>query len=213
MDFPPLLQKVGEAKDRLMRIRRRGTRRLKHLGRQARARLDPAIVEDSVVDIISGGFRGRAARVMSVSESKEEVTVELFEMAVPVALTVRADQIRVKLERGSMVRIDTYGRGRRGDLLAGLIGRVVAIDEEADSVDVRVYDSEVLDIVRVRGSVDYVLPRECITITHSLDHALRVYCRHCDRLQGGGSRGLCEEHEEQTEAIYQYLNGPMEEEE
>ena len=27
--------------------------------------------------------------------SKEEVTVELFEAAVPVALTVRADQVRV----------------------------------------------------------------------------------------------------------------------
>ena len=34
-------------------------------------------------------------RVIGVSESKEEVTVELFEAAVPVALNIRADQVRV----------------------------------------------------------------------------------------------------------------------
>ena len=42
-----------------------------------------------------GAFRGQSARVIRVTESKEEVTVELFEAAVPVALTVRADQVRV----------------------------------------------------------------------------------------------------------------------
>ena len=53
------------------------------------------IEEGCIVEIVGGAFRGQAARVIRVTESKEEVTVELFEAAVPVALTVRADQVRV----------------------------------------------------------------------------------------------------------------------
>ena len=53
------------------------------------------IEEGCIVEIHGGAFRGQAARVTRVTESKEEVTVELFEAAVPVALTVRADQVRV----------------------------------------------------------------------------------------------------------------------
>ena len=205
-----------------MRIRRRGTRRLKHLGRQARARLDPAIVEDSVVDIISEAFPfpSRAARVMSVSESKEEVTVELFKMAVPVALTVRADQVELKLEPGCMVRMDTHGLGRKGELLAGLIGRVISVDEEVGTVEVRVWDREFLDIINIalvpdahRTSLTIHISRECITITHCFSRALSDYCRHCDRLQGGGPRRLCEEHEEQMDALSQHLNDLLLEEE
>ena len=53
------------------------------------------IEEGCIVEIHGGAFRGQSARVTRVTESKEEVTVELFEAAVPVALTVRADQVRV----------------------------------------------------------------------------------------------------------------------
>ena len=53
------------------------------------------IEEGSLCEIVGGAFRGQNARVIRVTESKEEVTVELFEAAVPVALTVRADQVRV----------------------------------------------------------------------------------------------------------------------
>ena len=53
------------------------------------------IEEGCIVEISGGAFRGQAARVTRVAETKEEVTVELFEAAVPVALTVRADQVRV----------------------------------------------------------------------------------------------------------------------
>ena len=53
------------------------------------------IEEGCIVEISGGAFRGQAARGTRVAESKEEVTVELFEAAVPVALTVRADQVRV----------------------------------------------------------------------------------------------------------------------
>ena len=53
------------------------------------------IEEGCIVEISGRAFRGQAARVTRVAETKEEVTVELFEAAVPVALTVRADQVRV----------------------------------------------------------------------------------------------------------------------
>ena len=53
------------------------------------------IEEGCIIEISGGAFKGQAARVIRVTESKEEVTVELFEAAVPVALTVRADQVRV----------------------------------------------------------------------------------------------------------------------
>ena len=57
--------------------------------------LDPAVVEGAVVEIIDGAFRGTTARVSDIERRRQEVTVELFEAAVPVALTVRADQVRV----------------------------------------------------------------------------------------------------------------------
>ena len=53
------------------------------------------IEEGCIVEITGGAFRGQSARVVRVTESKEEVTVELYEALVPVALTVRADQVRV----------------------------------------------------------------------------------------------------------------------
>ena len=53
------------------------------------------IEEGCIIEISGGAFKGQSARVIRVTESKEEVTVELFEAAVPVALTVRADQVRV----------------------------------------------------------------------------------------------------------------------
>ena len=53
------------------------------------------IEEGCIVEITGGAFRGQSARVARVTESKEEVTVELYDALVPVALTVRADQVRV----------------------------------------------------------------------------------------------------------------------
>ena len=53
------------------------------------------IEEGCIVEISGGAFRGQAARVTRVAASIEEVTVEILEAAVPVAITVRADQVRV----------------------------------------------------------------------------------------------------------------------
>jgi transcriptional antiterminator NusG len=53
------------------------------------------IEEGCICEIIGGAFRGQNARVIRVNEAKEEVTVELFEAAVPVSLRLRGDQLRV----------------------------------------------------------------------------------------------------------------------
>jgi len=53
------------------------------------------IEEGDIVEIRVGAFKGERARVTNIAETKEEVTVELFEAAVPIPITVRADQVRV----------------------------------------------------------------------------------------------------------------------
>ncbi len=49
----------------------------------------------SIVEIRVGHFKGNRARVTAVAEGKEEVTVELFEAAVPIPITMRADNVHV----------------------------------------------------------------------------------------------------------------------
>ncbi|CAD7770977.1 Transcription elongation factor Spt5 [Candidatus Methanoperedenaceae archaeon GB50] len=53
------------------------------------------ITEGSIVEIISGPFKGEKARVKRVDEAHEEITVELFESVVPIPITVRGDNVRV----------------------------------------------------------------------------------------------------------------------
>lgn len=48
-----------------------------------------------VVELSAGPFKGERARVIRVDESKEETTVEMFEAAKPIPVTVRGDHIRV----------------------------------------------------------------------------------------------------------------------
>ena len=58
----------------------------------------PAVVginEGSIVELISGPFKGEMARVKRVDVTKEEITVELFEAMVPIPITVRGDHVRI----------------------------------------------------------------------------------------------------------------------
>ena len=48
-----------------------------------------------IVEIVSGAFQGEKARVVSVSESKEEVSMELYEQPIPMTLNMRGDHVRV----------------------------------------------------------------------------------------------------------------------
>ena len=53
------------------------------------------IAEGDVVEMVSGPFRGETAKVTHIDDSKEEITVELFESVVPIPITVRGEQVRV----------------------------------------------------------------------------------------------------------------------
>lgn len=48
-----------------------------------------------VVEIVTGAFKGEKARVTSVAESKEEVSMELYEQPIPMTLKMRGDHVRV----------------------------------------------------------------------------------------------------------------------
>lgn len=48
-----------------------------------------------IVEIISGPFKGERARVIKIDEAKEECTVELIEVAVPIPVTIKMNTLRV----------------------------------------------------------------------------------------------------------------------
>jgi transcriptional antiterminator NusG len=47
------------------------------------------------VELVDGPFKGEKAKIMSIDQNKEEVTVQLVESMVPIPVTVRAEAIRV----------------------------------------------------------------------------------------------------------------------
>jgi len=54
-----------------------------------------SIKKGSIVELISGPFKGERAKVVRIDESREDVVLELIEAAVPIPVTVKGDQIRI----------------------------------------------------------------------------------------------------------------------
>ncbi len=56
-----------------------------------------------IVEMISGPFKGEKAKVTKVDEAKDQVTVELIEVAVPIPVTVKTKIVKMfkKLEKGA----------------------------------------------------------------------------------------------------------------
>ncbi|MDI6724889.1 MAG: transcription elongation factor Spt5 [Methanobacterium sp.] len=54
-----------------------------------------SVKKGSIVELISGPFKGERAKVVRIDESKEEVVLELIEAAIPIPVTVKGDQIRL----------------------------------------------------------------------------------------------------------------------
>jgi len=48
-----------------------------------------------MIEITSGPFKGEKAKIVRIDQDKEEVTVELVEVAVPIPVTIKLDTIRV----------------------------------------------------------------------------------------------------------------------
>jgi len=53
------------------------------------------ISKGDVVELISGPFKGEKAKVMKVDENKDEITVELTEVAVPIPVSVKSSTVRI----------------------------------------------------------------------------------------------------------------------
>ncbi|MBI4399704.1 transcription elongation factor Spt5 [Candidatus Micrarchaeota archaeon] len=53
------------------------------------------IQKGDIVELVSGPFKGEKARVIKIDENKEEITVELTEIAVPIPVTIKANTIRM----------------------------------------------------------------------------------------------------------------------
>jgi transcriptional antiterminator NusG len=57
----------------------------------------PIIVLESgdMVEMTSGPFKGERARVVKLNEDRDEVTVELIEVAVPIPITVKSKMVKI----------------------------------------------------------------------------------------------------------------------
>jgi transcriptional antiterminator NusG len=55
-----------------------------------------------LVEMSSGPFKGERARVTQVDEGKDEVTVELLEVAVPIPVTVKSKMIKLFQKKGAL---------------------------------------------------------------------------------------------------------------
>ncbi|MCX6767511.1 MAG: transcription elongation factor Spt5 [Candidatus Micrarchaeota archaeon] len=48
-----------------------------------------------LVEIVAGAFKGEKAKVVRIDKDKEELTVELIEVAVPIPVTIKLNTIKV----------------------------------------------------------------------------------------------------------------------
>ncbi len=54
-----------------------------------------SIAKGDLVEVVSGPFKGEKAKVIRIDESKDKITVELVEAAVPIPITLDAAAVRV----------------------------------------------------------------------------------------------------------------------
>ena len=57
------------------------------------------IERGDIVELTSGAFKGEKAKVIRIDESKEKITLEIIEAAVPIPITVDASSVRVIKEQ------------------------------------------------------------------------------------------------------------------
>ncbi|MBI3587572.1 transcription elongation factor Spt5 [Candidatus Micrarchaeota archaeon] len=51
--------------------------------------------KDMLIEITAGPFKGEKAKVVRINKEKDEVTVELVEVAVPIPVTIKIDTVKV----------------------------------------------------------------------------------------------------------------------
>ncbi|MDI6708746.1 MAG: transcription elongation factor Spt5 [Candidatus Thermoplasmatota archaeon] len=57
--------------------------------------ISAGVSEGDIVEIIAGPFKGEKARIQRIDETKEEVTIELFEAMVPIPVTIKGTHVRL----------------------------------------------------------------------------------------------------------------------
>lgn len=93
-DLVPLRQLVGEMRYVRGVLRKEvNPDRIKHF-------LKPKPIIENIevgdtIEIVSGPFKGEKAKVKRIDKSKDELTVEIAEAAVPIPVTIKADSIRI----------------------------------------------------------------------------------------------------------------------
>ncbi|MBU0533052.1 transcription elongation factor Spt5 [Candidatus Micrarchaeota archaeon] len=66
------------------------------------AETQPALTIETgdTVEMSSGPFKGERAKVLKIDEAKDEITVELVEVAVPIPVTVKSKMLKLFQKRG-----------------------------------------------------------------------------------------------------------------
>lgn len=87
-----LIQKVKHVKGFL-----RQPVTLEEIEKLLKAEKQPSMVIErgDIVEMSSGPFKGERAKVLNIDESKDEVTVELIEVAVPIPVTVKSKMLKL----------------------------------------------------------------------------------------------------------------------
>lgn len=55
-----------------------------------------------IVEVTSGPFRGENAKVVKIDDTKDEITVELIEVAVPIPITVKSKMLKLQQKSGEV---------------------------------------------------------------------------------------------------------------
>lgn len=61
-----------------------------------------AIAVDDLIEMTSGPFKGEKAKVIKIDEAKDEITVELIEVAVPIPVTVKTKMVKLYRKAGQL---------------------------------------------------------------------------------------------------------------
>lgn len=61
------------------------------------------IIENGdIIEMASGPFKGERAKVLKIDEAKDEITVELVEVAVPIPVTVKTKMVKLFQKAGQL---------------------------------------------------------------------------------------------------------------
>lgn len=70
----------------------------------------PALVVEvgDLIEMSSGPFKGERAKVLKMDDGKDEITVELMEVAVPIPVTVKSKMVKLFQKKGHAHEEDNY---------------------------------------------------------------------------------------------------------